>query len=42
MDPSKITCKPKNGRYICGLFIEGARFDIEAQLIKKQKPKVLI
>lgn len=42
LDPSKITSKPKNGRYITGLYIEGARFDIDQQIIKKQKPKVLI
>lgn len=41
-DPSKIQSKPKNGRYIYGLYIEGARFDEDQKVIKKQKPKILI
>jgi dynein heavy chain len=37
-----VPSKPKNGRYISGMYIEGARFDMEKLVIKKQKPKVLI
>lgn len=42
LDTSKITSKPKNGRYISGLQIEGAKFDLESMVIKKQNPKMLI
>jgi dynein heavy chain len=41
-DSSKITTKPANGRYISGLFIEGARFDMETMMLDYQQPKVLI
>lgn len=41
-DSSKVPSKPKNGRYISGMYIEGARFDLEKFVIKKQKPKILI
>jgi len=41
-DSSQITAKPPNGRYICGLFIEGARFDMETMMLDYQRPKVLI
>lgn len=41
-DSSQITSKPSNGRYISGLFIEGARFDMETMMLDYQQPKALI
>ena len=33
--------KPEDGEYISGLYLEGARWDFEKNLIAEQQPKIL-
>jgi dynein heavy chain len=41
-DPSEIPEKLKHGAYIQGLYLEGASWDLERSMLKRQDPKVLV
>lgn len=41
-EASQITEKPKYGCYVSGLYLEGAGWDHERSMLKKQDPKVLV
>lgn len=41
-DQLSVKQKPKAGRYICGLYIEGARWDDDKCFLATQRPKELI
>ena len=36
-DPNEIKKKPENGCYVTGLFLEGAQWDVDKQILKRQK-----
>lgn len=42
IDPKEIKCKPEDGCYISGFYLEGAGWDHEKNILKKQNPKELI
>lgn len=42
VSPSEIKKKPQFGCYVTGLFLEGAAWDMERSILKRQDPKVLI
>jgi len=41
-DPQKITKRLEHGTYITGLYIEGARWNIERSVLDYQIPKQLV
>lgn len=41
VDASKVERGPADGCYISGLFLEGARFDVKAMVLRESEPKVL-
>ena len=41
-DPKHVTEKPKYGCFVSGLYLEGAGWDLERSMIRKQDPKVLV
>lgn len=41
MHTVEVTCKPDNGCYVYGLFLEGAQFDHQSQTLSESQPKVL-
>lgn len=40
--PEEIRKEPKRGKYVCGLYLEGARWDYEMKCLAKQIPKELV
>jgi dynein heavy chain, axonemal len=40
--PADVTRNPKRGKYISGLYLEGARWDFETKVLAKQVPKELV
>ncbi|GMH41526.1 hypothetical protein BSKO_09436 [Bryopsis sp. KO-2023] len=41
-DPQAIKERPKSGCYVSGLYLEGADWDVEKGMMKRQSPKVLV
>lgn len=41
-DDSQVDDKPKYGCYVSGLYLEGAGWDVERGMLRKQDPKVLV
>eukprot|EP00798_Chlamydomonas_sp_ICE-L_P031818 gene31818-7022_t len=41
-EASQVSEKPKYGCYVSGLYLEGAGWDMEHSMLKKQDPKVLV
>lgn len=41
-DPAEIKTKPTFGCYVSGLYLEGAAWDLEKGLLKRQDPKVVV
>lgn len=41
-EDDQITEKPKYGCYVSGLYLEGAGWDLERSMLRKQDPKVLV
>lgn len=41
-DPSEVTEKPRHGCYVTGLYLEGAGWDLEGSLLKRQDPKIVV
>ncbi len=41
-DPSEVPEKLQHGAYIQGLYLEGASWDLERSMLKRQDPKVLV
>merc|ERR1712151_527281 len=41
VNASTVECQPDNGTYVHGLFMEGARWDLEEDCIAESKPKEL-
>ena len=39
---TEVTRNPKTGKYVSGLFLEGARWDFEKKVLAKQVPKELV
>ena len=39
---AEVTRNPKRGKYIAGLYLEGARWDFEAKVLARQVPKELV
>jgi len=42
IDPDSVTEKLEDGCYIQGLFLEGAGWDFERSMLKRQDPKILV
>ncbi|XP_012151823.2 dynein heavy chain at 89D [Megachile rotundata] len=40
--PEKVEDRPDEGCYVSGLYLEGARWDVDEQCLKKSHPKVLV
>nr|XP_034180267.1 dynein heavy chain 10, axonemal [Osmia lignaria] len=40
--PEKIEDRPDEGCYVSGLYLEGARWDLEEQCLKRSHPKILV
>ena len=40
--PDQVTEKAPSGCYVSGLYLEGARWDLEKSCLTRSKPKVLI
>jgi dynein heavy chain len=41
MTPDEVASAAKDGAYICGLFLEGARWDADKTTVEKSRPKEL-
>lgn len=41
-EASQVTERLKSGCYVCGMYLEGADWDVERQVMKRQSPKVTV